>query len=65
VEFYAEKLPGCNLHVVSVPEAKTFMRKGVCGKKQWKNCKELQSTGLNVGLLTREATFIKQLDLSL
>lgn len=36
MEFYAEKLPGCNLHVVSVPEATMLTGKGVYGEKQWK-----------------------------
>lgn len=62
VNFYAEKLPGCNLHVVSVPEAKMLAGKGVYWEKQWKNYNE--STRLNLGLLTREASFIKQPDLS-
>lgn len=60
-----EKLPGCNLHFVLVPEAGVLAGKGVCRVKQWKNYKELLSTGLNVGLLTREAWFVTQLDLSL
>lgn len=41
MEFYAEKLPGCNLRVASMPEAKMLAGKGVCGEKQWKNYKEL------------------------
>ena len=41
MEFYAEKLPGCNLHVVSMPEAKMLVVKGVCREKQWKNYNEL------------------------
>lgn len=30
MEFYAEKLPGCNLHIVLVLEAEMLLGKGMC-----------------------------------